>query len=100
MRSVRYFISEKLIFGVILLGSMKATYSENLLEPFRVRIEECSTETIAVGENLAYCLSCVQNVKEDCNKFCTSLIQSQDTCSRSCWGFAKYGTFSCKSNVG
>ncbi|TNN19039.1 hypothetical protein EWB00_009462 [Schistosoma japonicum] len=100
MRPENYiFFKNHLILGISILGIIQTTYSQESLEDFRFRIAECPTATMSVGENLNFCLSCVQNSKEECNNVCASISEDQNVCSRMCWRFAKYGTFSCKSNI-
>ncbi|CAI2734802.1 unnamed protein product [Schistosoma spindalis] len=101
MRPKYYFFSKNhLFFAIIILGVIQIAYSQKDLEIFRFQIAQCSTMATSLSANLSYCLFCVQNYKEECNNLCASREEDQEICSRICWRFAKYGTFSCKNNVG
>nr|CAH8871302.1 unnamed protein product [Trichobilharzia regenti] len=101
MRPGYYFISEILLtFGIIFLGVTQVIGDENSLEVFRSHINDCYTNSAALGESLISCLQCVQNSKDECNRVCLSTEEDESECTRNCWRYAKYGTFSCRTNLG
>ncbi|CAH8576834.1 unnamed protein product [Schistosoma turkestanicum] len=101
MRPEYYFFSKNhFSLGIIILGIIQITYSQEELEIIRSHIAQCSATTTSIGANLSSCLFCVQNYKKECKTLCASLAEDQDICDRICWRYAKYGTFSCKNNHG
>ncbi|TPP63981.1 hypothetical protein FGIG_07262 [Fasciola gigantica] len=66
------------------------------IERFQDAIGACSDEILTLGGNRRDCARCVNELFEDCLKFCTT---SEFACRNVCLSARAYGKFSCKVNL-